>query len=193
MDSGENAVHTSALVLVWFSRHRMGGYMGFGPGTREQLPRLAGSADKGVSLTMSIPDLLHSWGILTLSAYAAVLSTLIAIVQWSRDRGRFALNPQTIHIQMWFGSATSRIVEVVNVGRRPLHLEDFGLELTNGQTVSLCTHDTQFPLKLEEGQKHSSYALEKKYQSKVVRTLWARDTTGKEYKSTRFPFGKGDP
>jgi hypothetical protein len=142
---------------------------------------------------MSIPDLLHSWGILTLSAYAAVLSTLIAIVHWSRDRGRFALNPQTLHSQMWFGSATWRIVEVVNVGRRPLHLEDFGLELTNGQTVSLCTHDTQFPLKLEEGQKHSSYALEKKYQSKVVRALWARDTTGKEYKSTRFPFGKGDP
>ena len=58
-----------------------------------------------------------------LSAYGAVLSTVLAIRYWRRDKGRFSISPEILHIQIQPpGEKTVvwRLMEIVNVGRRPL-------------------------------------------------------------------------
>ena len=50
--------------------------------------------------------------------------------------------------------------------------------------------NTEYPLKLEEGQKHRSMTVEDRFPSRDVKRLWARDTTGRTYSSGAYPFGK---
>ena len=60
-----------------------------------------------------------------LSAYGAVLSTVLAIRYWRRDEGKFALCKRTMPVPVQIqppGEKTVvwRLMEIVNVGRRPL-------------------------------------------------------------------------
>jgi hypothetical protein len=130
-----------------------------------------------------------------LSAYGAVLSTVLAILHWRRDKGRFSISPEILHIQIQppgEKAAVWRLMEIVNAGRRPLYLENFGIILTSGALESMREREmeTEFPLKLEEGQKHRSMTVEDKFASHEIKRLWARDTTGKMYHSGNNPFGK---
>jgi hypothetical protein len=128
-----------------------------------------------------------------LSAYGAALSTLLAILHWRRDKGRFSVSSEILHIKLSPNEKTIvwRLMEIVNAGRRPLYLEDFGILLANGTIESMRGRqsDTEFPLKLEEGQKHRSMTVEDKFPSHDIKRLWARDTTGKMYYSGNYPFG----
>jgi len=128
-----------------------------------------------------------------LSAYEPALPTILAILHWRRDKGRFAVSPDVLHMEfdpdktiVW------RLVEIVNVGRRPLYLEDFGILLTSGAEESMRGREseTEYPLKLDEGQKHRSMTVEDRFPSPDIRRLWARDTTGRMYYSGGYPFGK---
>jgi len=85
-----------------------------------------------------------------------------------------------------------RMVEIVNVGRRPLYLEDFGILLTSGAEESMRRREseTAYPLKLDDGQKHRSMTVEDRFPSTEIRKLWARDTAGRTYYSGGHPFGK---
>lgn len=104
------------------------------------------------------------------------------------------MSPDIIHIKLDFSDGKTivyRLIEIVNVGRRPLYLEDFGILLTNGAEESMYSQsDTEYPLKLEEGQKHRSMSVEDRFTSHDIRRLWARDTTGRMYYSAAYPFGK---
>jgi hypothetical protein len=123
-----------------------------------------------------------------IAVYGALLATVLAVVQWRRDRGRFVLNSDSLHVTWPGGEATYRTVEVVNVGTRTLYLDDFGFRTKNGESVSLrSTHD-EYPVKLEEGQKHKSFAIAQKHFPASIEYFWARDTSGKEYRSDSFPF-----
>lgn len=123
-----------------------------------------------------------------LASYGAILATVLAFLQWQRDRGRFVLNPVTMQIKTFSGKTIWRIVEVVNTGTRSLYLEDFGYRLQDGRPVSLRDEHTVFPLKLDEGQKHGSMTIDERHLPAEIEVLWARDTTGKEYNSRKFPF-----
>ena len=130
-----------------------------------------------------------------LSAYGAVLSTVLAILHWQRDKGRFSISPEILHIRIQPpGEKTVvwRLMEIVNVGRRPLYLADYGIILTGGTIESMRERDreTEFPLRFDEGQKHRSMSVEDKFASHEIKRLWARDTTGKMYYSANDPFGK---
>lgn len=127
------------------------------------------------------------------AVYGAILSTALAILQWRRDRGRLAINPEILHIRLpdektivW------RLIEVVNLGRRPLYLDDFGFVRGGGELESMRNrgHDISFPLKLDEGEKHRSMTIEDCFASRDITKLWAKDTTGRIYYSSGFPFGK---
>lgn len=129
-----------------------------------------------------------------LSAYGAALSTLLAILHWRRDRGRFSLSPEVLHIRLNVGTEQLivwRLIEIVNSGRRPLHLEDFGILLEGEKEESMRDRetDTEYPMKLDEGQKHRSMTVEDRFPSKQIRKLWAMDTTGKKFYSGTYPFG----
>ena len=135
------------------------------------------------------------WVAWSLSAYAAALSTLLAILHWRRDKGRFSVSPDMLHIQLPSEQViVCRLIEVVNAGRRPLYLDDFGFVLTNGAVESMRWREkeTDFPLKLEEGQKHRSMTIEDEFLSHDIKRLWARDTTGKMYSSGNYPYGSND-
>jgi hypothetical protein len=130
-----------------------------------------------------------------LSAYGAALSTVLAILHWRRDKGRFSISPEILHIQIQLSGEKMvvwRLMEIVNTGRRPLYLDDFGIILTSGTLESMREREreTEFPLKLEEGQKHRSMTVEDKFASHEIKKLWAKDTTGKMYYSGSNPFGK---
>ena len=61
-----------------------------------------------------------------LSAYGAALSTVLAILHWRRDKGRLSVSPDVLHIKLDLGTEKTivwRLIEIVNVGRRPLYLE----------------------------------------------------------------------
>ena len=97
-----------------------------------------------------------------LSIYAAVLSTVLAILHWRRDRGRFSISPEVLHIKLLDEKTIVwRVIEIVNAGRRPLYLDDFGFVRARGELESMRDRerDTDFPLKLEEGQKHRSMTI----------------------------------
>ena len=128
-----------------------------------------------------------------LSIYGAVLSTVLAILHWRRDRGRFSISAEVLHIKL-FDEKTIvwRLIEIVNAGRRPLYLEDFGFVRGSGDFESMRDRETEttFPLKLEEGQKHRSMTIEDRFASRDIQKLWARDTTGRIYYSGGLPYGK---
>lgn len=123
----------------------------------------------------------------------AILSTALAILHWRRDKGRFAISPEILHIKLLGDKPVVwRLIEIVNAGRRSLYLDDFGFVLANGELRSMRDRDREieFPLKLEEGQKHRSMTIEANIASREIRKLWAKDTTGKIYYSGNFPYGK---
>ena len=94
-----------------------------------------------------------------MSIYGAVLSTVRAILHWRRDRGRFSVSPEVLHIKLLDEKMIVwRLIEIINAGRRPLYLDDFGFVRANGELESMRgrERDTDFPLKLEEGRKHRS-------------------------------------
>lgn len=128
-----------------------------------------------------------------LGMYGAALSTVLAILHWRRDRGRFSISPEILHIELPAEKTIVwRLMEIVNAGRRPLYLDDFGIILTSGAVESMRgrENETGFPLKLEEGQKHRSMTVEDRFGSNEIKRLWARDTTGEMYYSGSHPFGK---
>ena len=128
-----------------------------------------------------------------LSIYGAVLSTLLAILHWRRDRGRFSISPEVLYIKLLDDKTIVwRLIEIVNAGRRPLYLDDFSCVRASGELESMRKResDTHFPLKLEEGQKHRSMTIDDSFASHDIKNLWARDTTGTIYYSGAFPFGK---
>ena len=131
-----------------------------------------------------------SWA---LSIYGAVLSTTLAVLHWRRDRGRFSISPEVLHIKL-FDEKTIvwRLIEIVNAGRRPLYLDDFGFVRDSGVFESMRDREREvnFPLKLEEGQKHRSMTIEDSLASHEIKKLWAKDTTGKVYYSGTLPFGR---
>ena len=85
-----------------------------------------------------------------------------------------------------------RLIEIINAGRRPLYLDDFGFVRASGELESMRDRerDADFPLKLEEGQKHRSMTIEDRIASHDIKKLWAKDTTGRVYYSGTLPFGK---
>ena len=128
-----------------------------------------------------------------LSIYGAVLSTVLAILHWRRDRGRLSVSPEVLHIKLLDEKTIVwRLIEIINAGRRPLYLDDFGFVRASGELESMRDRerDADFPLKLEEGQKHRSMTIEDRIASHDIKKLWAKDTTGKVYYSGTLPFGK---
>ena len=87
---------------------------------------------------------------------------------------------------------TRGCIEIVNAGRRSLYLDDFGFVRDSGVFESMRDREREvnFPLKLEEGQKHRSMTIEDSLASHEIKKLWAKDTTGKVYYSGTLPFGK---
>ena len=127
------------------------------------------------------------------AAYGAILSTVLAILHWKRDQGRFVIDAEVLHVEWWNGSAVWRMVSVVNVGRRPLYMDDFGVTLANGDNISLRDREADFPLKLDEGQRYRSMTIPDKFASADIQQIWAKDTKGKMYRSARFPFKNATP
>ena len=104
------------------------------------------------------------------------------------------MSPEVLHIRLNVGTEQLivwRLIEIVNSGRRPLYLEDFGILLEGGKEESMRDRetDTEYPMKLDEGQKHRSMTVEDRFPSKQIRKLWAMDTTGKKFYSGTYPFG----
>lgn len=110
-----------------------------------------------------------TWGSFIIGVYGAILSTVLAVLHWRRDRGKFVVNPQELRIGITGETIIWRMVEVVNGGRRPLYLEDFGITLTDEKSISLKDNHTEFPFKLDEGQKHTSFTIDAKYLPKQSR------------------------
>jgi len=134
-----------------------------------------------------------SWISWVLSAYGAILATVLAILHWRRDKGRFSISPEVLHLEVLNQKTIVwRLIEIVNVGRRPLYLDEFGFVRVNGDLESMRGREseTEFPLRLDEGQKHRSMTIEDKFVSSDIKKLWAKDTTGTMYYSGNFPYGK---
>lgn len=139
---------------------------------------------------MASENIFLTWGSLALGAYGACLSTLLAYLHWWRDHGRFSLSPEVLNIKLDNKALVWRLIEVVNSGRRPLYLDDFGFIQMDGTKVSMRSHDSEYPLKLEEGQKHRSYTIDANIHPSNIKKIWASDTTGKLYYSDDSPFGR---
>ena len=136
---------------------------------------------------MSVTDSISIGNIIAL--YGALLSTVLAYLHWRRNRGRFAVNPDVLQVStMNRDEVTYRMIEVVNIGIRHLYLDDFGFCINNDTIVSTRSSHDEYPMRLEEGQRHRSIAVSAEYNHEVIEYLWARDTTGKEYRSNRYPF-----
>ena len=88
-----------------------------------------------------------------IGVYGAVLSTVLAILQWRRDRGKFSVKPEVLHITPPINETTIvwYLIEIVNTGRRTLYLDDFGFTRVGGEDISMRDRErgTEFPLKLE--------------------------------------------
>ena len=73
-----------------------------------------------------------------MSIYGAVLSTVRAILHWRRDRGRFSVSPEVLHIKLLDEKMIVwRLIEIINAGRRPLYLDDFGFVRASGELESM--------------------------------------------------------
>lgn len=131
-----------------------------------------------------------NWGGLILGAYGAALSTILAAASWWRDRGRLSVNPETINLELGDKTIVWRLIEVVNSGRRALYLNDFGFMRMDGTSVSMRRHDAEYPLKLEEGQKHASFTIDAQVLPSEIKYVWATDSTGLNYTSGTAPYGK---
>lgn len=134
------------------------------------------------------------WVSWLLSLYGAVLSTVLAFLHWQRDKGKFSVSPEVLRINTPFEEKTIvwRVIEIVNIGRRTLYLDDFGFVRESGLQESIrdLQGETYFPLKLEEGQKHRSMTIDDRFASHDIEKLWAKDTNGRVYYSVKLPFGK---
>lgn len=126
------------------------------------------------------------------AVYGAILSTIIFlwdIFKYYRDKPK--LRVQANHrLLIAMHKSEPRIgIDMINVGKRPITIVASGFRLDTESHENMATVlDPQLPKELHEGQSHTTFVLPKEIDTSKVLCAWARDPTGREYRSKKRPF-----
>jgi hypothetical protein len=126
-----------------------------------------------------------------LAIYAAVLSTVAILTNlksYLRDRAAVVVEAN-FHVLLGpHGAAKKLGIRVTNVGRRPLTIAECGFRIDSQSPDKLLTVlDATLPKRLDEGESHVTYANPDDLDIGRVIFAWARDATGRVYRSKRRP------
>lgn len=126
--------------------------------------------------------------------YGAVLATLVFlwdIVKYKRDKPTLRVEAN-VRVLVGLTSQTKIGIDMINRGRRPLTIVASGFKLnTDGPNIVTALNDN-LPIELNEGQRHTTFVSPDSVDITKVLYAWARDATGREYRSKKRPL-KGWP
>ncbi len=127
-----------------------------------------------------------------LAVYGAFLSTVVflwEIARLFRERPNLKVQAhrgfQASPIE---GSFASVFITVVNTGKEPLTIVASGFRFNTKSDENTGTvADPDLPKELTQGQSHRTYVNPDELESRKVIYAWARDATGKVWRSRRYP------
>ena len=129
---------------------------------------------------------------LYLAIYGALLSTLVLlwdILKYYRDKP--SLRVKTNH-RMLVSPLQSEFkigIDIINDGKRPITIvaSGFDLDVPKSQENVATVYDVNLPKELHEGQSHTSFVNPDAIDPNKILYAWARDATGREYRSKKWP------
>ncbi|MCR4316637.1 MAG: hypothetical protein NUW37_09850 [Planctomycetes bacterium] len=130
-----------------------------------------------------------------IAIYGAVLATAVFawdILKHFSDRPRLTVKANHRLIVVPGNGATSKIgIDVINKTRRPITVVAYGFRLDtqdDENTLSITEMSGRRPI--EEGNSHSVFFNPIDLNGRKVLYAWARDATGEEHRSKKYPLGK---
>ena len=125
-----------------------------------------------------------------LSTLLFIYALIITTLNFIRNSGKLAVFPVIMTLSVDYPDIKDnvwRIVHVANIGRRPIVVEFVGIKLADAiEFTSLNSED--LPKRLEEGDSFDSRNIDKNIDLYKIQYCWARDSTGKTWKSKQNPF-----
>ena len=123
------------------------------------------------------------------AAYGAVLATLVFlwdIVKYNRDKAKLSVEAN-VRVVAGLTSQVKIGIDMINNRKRPLTIVASGLKLdTDGPNV-VTALDINLPIELGDGQRHTTFVDPDAIDTTKVLYAWARDATGREYRSKKRP------
>jgi len=127
-----------------------------------------------------------------LAIYGAALSTLailLEITRYVKDRPKVVVEADHHELYTTQKGAHKLGIKMTNIGRRPVTVEACGFRIdTESEENSLSVLDRTLPNRLDEGESRTAYADPAEVQASRILFAWARDATGRVYKSKKRPF-----
>jgi len=126
-----------------------------------------------------------------LAVYGAILATVVLlwdVVKYVRDRPGLMVKVDH-HVLVGPQLSEHKIgIYMVNTGKRPLTVVASGFRLSTQAEENIATvMDPTLPKELAEGQSHTTYANPNEIEVNKILFAWARDATGREYRSKKRP------
>jgi hypothetical protein len=127
-----------------------------------------------------------------IAAYAAILSTLVAawnIWVYFQDRPELEVGCTPGGHKTIDGRVTPGIsIRMANSGKRPLTIVASGVMLDTGSPENIASiYDPGLPVESTQGRQHTTHVFPDQVDAGKVRYAWARDATGKVYRSKDWP------
>lgn len=128
---------------------------------------------------------------LYIAIYGALLSTLVLlwdIIKYYGDKP--SLRVQANHRVLAGPRVSERKIgiDMINKGKRPITIVASGFKLDTESDKNMATlFDPNLPRQITEGQRHTTFANPDEIAPNKVLYAWARDATGKEYRSKKYP------
>ncbi len=124
------------------------------------------------------------------AAYGAVLATLVFlwdIVKYQRNKP--SLRVEANHRMLVGPRSESKIgIDMINAGKRPVTIVASGFKLDTESQENIATvFDINLPTEIREGQRHTSFVNPDTLDTSKILYAWARDATGREYRSKKRP------
>ena len=130
---------------------------------------------------------------LSLAIYGAFLSTLVFlwdIIKHHKDKPNLRVETNQ---RVLIGQKSERKIgiDVINEGRRPITIVASGFKLDTESDENIATFfDPNLPKEIYEGQCCTTFVNPESIDTNKILYAWARDATGKVYRSKKHPFKK---
>ena len=123
--------------------------------------------------------------------YGAILSTLVLlwdIIKYCKDKPN--LRVQANHRILAGPRMSERKIgiDMINKGKRSITIVASGFKLDTESDKNMATlFDPNLPRQINEGQRRTTFANPDEIDLNKILYAWARDATGKEYRSKKHP------
>lgn len=123
--------------------------------------------------------------------YGAILSTLVFlwdIIKYCSDKPNLRVRANHRLLTGPRMSERKIGIDMINKGKRPITIVASGFKLDTESDENMVTlFDPNLPRQINEGQRHTTFANPERIDANKILYAWARDATGKEYRSKKHP------